>query len=109
MSESPIRKMIFDSGAGCTAMPASVGEGYPIAQDSWVGEQYGGAMEGMRAADEGRRTINILDEHWKPMKMTHRVVEKMRHPLVSAGETVDADNLVFMSRGASFIVPRSSE
>ena len=24
-------KMIFDSGAGCTAMPASVGEGYPIA------------------------------------------------------------------------------
>ena len=71
-------KMIFDSGAGCTAMPASVGEGYPIAQDEWSGEQYGGAMDGMRASDEGRRTIQIVDARWKPMKMRHRVVEKMR-------------------------------
>ena len=54
--------MIFGSGAGCTAMPAAVGEGYPIAQDDWVGEQYGGMMEGMKVADEGRRTINICDE-----------------------------------------------
>ena len=66
-------------------------------------------MEGIRVADEGRRTINILDRHWKPQKMTHRVVEKMRHPLVSAGETVDAQNLVFMSRDTSFIVPESSD
>ena len=41
--------------------------------------------------------------------MTHRVVEKMRYPLVSAGETVDAQSLVSMSRGTSFIVPESSD
>ena len=58
-------KVIFDSGAGCTAMPAEVGEGYPIVQDQWTGEKYGGMMEGMQAADEGKRTINFIDEHWK--------------------------------------------
>ena len=103
-------RMIFDSGAGCTAMPASVGEGYKIVQDEWTGEQYGGAMEGMKASDEGHRVIiNIIDNQWKEMPMSHRVVEKMRHPLISAGETVDKHNLVFMSRGMSFIVPESSD
>ncbi len=101
-------KMIFDSGASCTAMPAEVGEGYPIIQDQWAGEKYGGMMEGMKAADEGRRTINFIDEHWKDQKITHRVVEKMQHPRVSAGETIDGGQLVFMSRGTSFIVPESS-
>ena len=33
----------------------------------------------------------------------------MRHPLVSAGETIDGGQLVFMSRGTSFIVPESSQ
>ena len=33
----------------------------------------------------------------------------MRHPLASAGETVDGGQLVFMSRGTSFIVPESSQ
>ena len=58
-------KMIFDSGAGCTAMPAEVGEGYPIVQDQWTGEKYGGMMGGMQAADEGKRTIHFIDENWK--------------------------------------------
>ena len=91
------------------AMPAAVGDGYPLIQDEWSGEKYGGMMEGMKAADEGRRTINVFDDNWKSQRMTHRVVEKMRHPLVSAGETIDNHNLVFMSRGTSFIVPESSE
>ena len=56
-------KMIFDSGAGCTAMPAAVGDGYPLIQDEWSGEKYGGMMEGMKAADEGRRTINVFDDN----------------------------------------------
>ena len=79
-------RMIFDSGAGCTAMPASVGEGYKVEQDEWTGEQYGGAMEGMKASDEGHRIINIIDSQWKEMPMSHRVVEKMGHPLISAGD-----------------------
>ena len=91
------------------AVPAAVGDGYPITQDEWSGEKYGGMMERMRAADEGRRTINILDDKWKSQRMTHRVVERMRHPLVSVGETVDNHNLVFMSRGTRFMVPEASE
>ena len=46
-------QMIFDSGAGCTAIPAKVGEGYPLKQDDYVGTEYSGATEGMKSKDQG--------------------------------------------------------
>ena len=84
--------MIMDSGASCTAMPAKVGEGYPIHDDKWTGSEYGTAVEDVKSVDKGRRTINVLNSKWKKMPMTHRVVENMKQPLVSAGETVDHGN-----------------
>ena len=43
------------------------------------------------------------------MAMTHRVVENMKGPLVSAAETVDYGNIVLMSPDASFVSPLNSE
>ena len=57
-------QMILDSGAGCTAFPASLGDGYPLKSDERVGVEYGGAIVGMTSKDEGQRTINTLNiEH----------------------------------------------
>ena len=48
-------QMIFDSGAGCTAVPARVGEGYPLKQDDYVGTEYSGAIEGMKGREGYQR------------------------------------------------------
>ena len=90
-------RMIFDSGASCTAMPAKIGEGYSIREDQYTGSEYGGAMEGVVAKDKGTRKINVFNSKWTRMPMRHRVVENMKTPLISAGETADFGNLVFMS------------
>ena len=102
-------QMVLDSGACCAAMPARIGEGYPLTIDNHAGAEYGGAMEGMTAKDEGSRVINVLNSKWTRMPMRHRVVENMKQPLVSAGETVSYGNLVLMSPSASFVAPISSE
>ena len=102
-------QMVLDSGACRTAMPARIGQGYPLTVDNHAGAEYGGAMEGMTAKDEGSRVINVLNSKWTRMPMKHRVVENMKQPLVSAGETVDCNNLVVMSPDASFVAPISSE
>ena len=66
-------------------------------------------MEGMIAKDRGTRTINVLNSKWTCMPMRHRVVENMRQPLISAGETLDYGNLVFMAPEVSFVSPLNSE
>ena len=66
-------------------------------------------MEGMVAKDQGTRTINVFNSMWTRMPMQHRVVENMKQPLISAGETVDFGKLVFMSPEVSFASPLNSE
>ena len=102
-------QMIMDSGASCTAMPAKVGEGYPINEDKWTGSKYGLAIEGVQSVDKGSRTINVINSKWTKMPMKHRVVENMKAPLVSAAQTVDYGNIVLMSPEQSFVSPLNSE
>ena len=58
--------------------------------------------------DEGRRVIHVLDENWNSKSMNHRVAD-LRNPLVAASQTVQANNIVVMDKGHSFIAPLSSE
>ena len=51
----------------------------------------------------------MINSKWRRVPMTHRVIEDLRHPLVSAGEVVDNGNLVLMSPSASFIAPLDYE
>ena len=66
-------------------------------------------MGGMVAKDQGTRAINVLNSKWTRMPMQHRVMENMKQPLISAGETVDYGNLVFMSPEVSFVSPIDSD
>ena len=70
--------MIFDSGAGCTAVLAHTRKGYPLTLDDRVGVEYGGAMEGMKAEDEGERVNNVLNSKWTQVPMKHRDAEPVR-------------------------------
>ena len=74
--------MIFDTSAACTAMPSSLGEGYEIIQDELAGGEHGGVTEGKNAVDKGRRVIRTLNEKWKAMRISHRVMDNLK---VSAG------------------------
>ena len=66
-------------------------------------------MEGMVAKDQGTRTINVINSIWTRIPMKHRVVENLRQPLISAGETVDYGNLALMSPDVFFVSPLNSE
>ena len=72
--------MIFDTRASCTAMPSSVGEGYELIEGERAGGEHGGATEGMNAVDKGRRVIRVLNEKWKAMRISHRVMENLKYP-----------------------------
>ena len=56
-------QMVFDSGASTTTFPLEIGEGYDLIKDQFVGRKYHGAGSEV-IGDEGRRTINVLDENW---------------------------------------------
>ena len=100
-------RMIFDSGASCSAFPREIGDTYGLKEDEYVGYQYHGAG-GETIEDEGSRRIQFHDENWNPKKISYRVA-KMRNPLVAASQTVHAGNLVVMDENHSFIAPLTSE
>ena len=96
-------QMGFDSGASTTTFPPEVGEGYDLIKDQFAGRKYHGARPEV-IGDEGRRTINVLDENWNSKSMKHRVAD-LRNPPVAASQTVHAGNLVLMDEDHSFVVP----
>ena len=86
--------MIFDTSASGTVMPSSISEGFGLAEYERAG---------------GRRAVRVLNDKWKAMYINHRAVNGLKQPLISAGETVDRNNIVFMSGDWSFVAPLSGQ